>query len=422
MIQKPELGSVFEKRRELLMNRKIIRKIQVITGLLALALMMVGPCVSANAASAKLNKKTATVTVGKTVKLKIKNTGSKVKWTSSNKKVATVKKSGKYGAVVTGKKTGKATITAKVGSKKLKCKVTVKKKSSSTSNGSIALNKTYLSVKNGKSATLKVTGTTKSITSVSSSKSSVATVKKTGARTVKITGKKNGVSTIKVKIAGKILRCLVAVSNDLTNAEVEKKNKKVADKLSVTIQTSLTYKDVEQECRDNSNFPADIKTFDTATITITNNHNKSVKIVAASLDKYVWFGKSCEYGKISYGYSVRENNEEWPLYWFYAPTMRSEWMKTITVKPGETKSITYRIHKDISEYSQSYIEYVESKYGKGYLENKYSFSGITDKTNIEIQITDYPFETSNSYSKDSPGRVYYNYYPATNQLVTDWGV
>lgn len=107
------------------MDKKNRKKIQVITGLLAFALMMVVPSVSANAASAKLNKKTATVTVGKTVKLKVKNTGKAVKWTSSNKKVATVKKSGKYGAVVTGKKAGKTTITAKVGSKKLKCKVTV---------------------------------------------------------------------------------------------------------------------------------------------------------------------------------------------------------------------------------------------------------------------------------------------------------
>lgn len=114
------------------MNKKDRRKIRTLTGLLVLVLVVVGSFVSANAASAKLSKKKATVTVGKTVKLKVKNTGSKVKWTSSNKKVATVKKSGKYGAVVTGKKAGKATITAKVGKKKLKCKVAVKKKASAS--------------------------------------------------------------------------------------------------------------------------------------------------------------------------------------------------------------------------------------------------------------------------------------------------
>ena len=108
------------------MNKKERRKIRVLSGLLILVLAVAGSFVSANAASAKLNKKTATVVSGKTIKLKVKNTGSAVKWSSSNKKVATVKKSGKYGAVVTGKKVGNATITAKVGKKKLKCKITVK--------------------------------------------------------------------------------------------------------------------------------------------------------------------------------------------------------------------------------------------------------------------------------------------------------
>ena len=70
----------------------------------------------------KLNKKKATVKVGKSVKLKVKNTSKKVTWSSSNKKVAKVSKAGK----VTGVKAGKATIKAKVGGKTLKCKVTVK--------------------------------------------------------------------------------------------------------------------------------------------------------------------------------------------------------------------------------------------------------------------------------------------------------
>lgn len=72
----------------------------------------------------KLNKKKATITVGKTVKLKVKNKKKSVKWSTSNKKVATVSKSG----LVKGKKKGKATITAKTGGRKLKCKVTVKAK------------------------------------------------------------------------------------------------------------------------------------------------------------------------------------------------------------------------------------------------------------------------------------------------------
>lgn len=72
----------------------------------------------------KLNKTKATIRVGRSVKLKLKNAkAKKVKWSSSNKKVATVKK-----GLVTAKKKGKATITAKYKGKKYKAKITVKKK------------------------------------------------------------------------------------------------------------------------------------------------------------------------------------------------------------------------------------------------------------------------------------------------------
>lgn len=78
-------------------------------------------------AKPKLNKKKITVLVGSTKKLKIKNVrGKKVTWKTSNKKVATVKKAGKYAAVIKGKKSGKAIITAKIGKKKIKCRVNVK--------------------------------------------------------------------------------------------------------------------------------------------------------------------------------------------------------------------------------------------------------------------------------------------------------
>lgn len=67
---------------------------------------------------------TLNLTGAKTVTLKAMVTGSsqKVKWSSSNKKVATVSASGR----VTAKKAGKATITAVIGGKSAKCIVTVK--------------------------------------------------------------------------------------------------------------------------------------------------------------------------------------------------------------------------------------------------------------------------------------------------------
>lgn len=68
------------------------------------------------------NLKTASLFVGSSETFKVKTT-KKVKWSSSNKKVAAVSNAG----VVIGKKAGKATITAKVGSKKYNCKLTVNK-------------------------------------------------------------------------------------------------------------------------------------------------------------------------------------------------------------------------------------------------------------------------------------------------------
>lgn len=74
------------------------------------------------AASIKLNKSKKTIYEGATYKLKVSGTKKKVNWKSSNKSVAKVDSKGN----VTAKKNGTATITAKVGKKKLKCKVNVK--------------------------------------------------------------------------------------------------------------------------------------------------------------------------------------------------------------------------------------------------------------------------------------------------------
>ena len=98
------------------------------TKALALALSAVlmttltpGVNVEAAKKTVKLNKTKATVFVGDSFKLKLKNAKGKIKWSSSNKKVATVSKKGNVKAV----KAGKATITAKNSGKKYKCKVKV---------------------------------------------------------------------------------------------------------------------------------------------------------------------------------------------------------------------------------------------------------------------------------------------------------
>lgn len=73
----------------------------------------------------KLNKKKAVIRVGKTLKLKVKNTKKKIIWSSSKKKIASVNTKGKVKA----KKPGTVVIRAKVkGGDILKCRVTIKKK------------------------------------------------------------------------------------------------------------------------------------------------------------------------------------------------------------------------------------------------------------------------------------------------------
>lgn len=116
------------------MNRILFKKL-VTAIVLSLSMALTVPSVlplttdsnvvTVEAAKVKLSKKSATMLAGQKIKLKVKHKGKKsVKWSTSNKKVATVKK-----GVITATGKGKATITAKVGKKKLKCKIKVKKNS-----------------------------------------------------------------------------------------------------------------------------------------------------------------------------------------------------------------------------------------------------------------------------------------------------
>ncbi len=113
---------------------KLLKKFLLSTLLVVTTLVITGTAIpqvqeiyTVQAATVKLNTSKKTLKVGKKYTLKVKGTKKKVKWTSSNKKVATVNSKGK----VTAKKKGTATITAKVGNKKYKCKITVIKTTSS---------------------------------------------------------------------------------------------------------------------------------------------------------------------------------------------------------------------------------------------------------------------------------------------------
>lgn len=132
----------------------------------------------------------AKVTVGKKATLKftgLDKATSSVKWSTSNKKVATVSN-----GVVTGKKAGVATIKATVGKKSVSCVVAVSKKGTS-----LTLKKTSATVKVNKTVKIakKKIGSKDSIKSYKSSNKKVATVTNKGV----VKGKKKGTAVITVQ-------------------------------------------------------------------------------------------------------------------------------------------------------------------------------------------------------------------------------
>lgn len=105
----------------------------VLTAALLLGVSIPSSPAEAKAKAPKLSSKKISIKVGKKKTIKVKNTKKKVKWSiESGKKNITLSKKKKTSVVVKGKKSGSAVVLAKVGKKKLTCKVTVTKKASTT--------------------------------------------------------------------------------------------------------------------------------------------------------------------------------------------------------------------------------------------------------------------------------------------------
>lgn len=134
------------------------------------------------ASNVKISKKKATVIRDMTLQLKVKGTKKKAKWSSSNKSVAAVNKKGK----VTAKKAGKTTITAKIGKKKYKCKITVKNPTTTLSASSLTLTPgqqdILIASSNGKSNRVSWWTTHSSVASIDGD--GVVTAKQPGTTTI----------------------------------------------------------------------------------------------------------------------------------------------------------------------------------------------------------------------------------------------
>lgn len=103
-----------------------------------------------------------------------------------------------------------------------------------TTPAKVALNKTSLSLKSGKTAALKVTGTTAKA-AFKSSKKSIATVSSNG----KVTALKKGSATITATVAGKTLKCTVKVTS---SPKIKVAGKKFSAKKTYAVKKGKTLK------------------------------------------------------------------------------------------------------------------------------------------------------------------------------------
>ena len=162
-----------------------------------------GYAVTAEAAGkVALSSRKTSVAVGGSKTISLKNAKGKVKWSVAKKSVASIKANG-ASVKVKGKKAGTTTITAKIGKKTFRCKLTVK--------NAPKISKSSISLTKGNSYDLTVTGTA-SAPKWSTSNKKVAKIKKISARKYRVTAKSSGTATIKAKVNGKTLKCKVSVS------------------------------------------------------------------------------------------------------------------------------------------------------------------------------------------------------------------
>lgn len=173
------------------------RLLALISAVILMTTMLI-PAFQASAASVKLNKTKIVLVVGQTYNLKVSGTKKTPQWSSSNKKIVSVTKKG----VVKGLRKGTATITAKIGKKKYKCKVTVEAPKLSSTKKTVTAGTSFALKLNGTKRTVKWYTSNKKIATVSSK----GVVKTLRAGSVKITAKLGGKSyvcrlTVKAKPA-----------------------------------------------------------------------------------------------------------------------------------------------------------------------------------------------------------------------------
>ena len=273
----------------MLVKMKLLKKLSIIVLMASVLMSMPGVFTNLNIASTvqaatgiKINKTKKTLNVGKKYTLKITGTSKKVKWTSSNKKVATVNSKGK----VTAKKKGTATITAKVGGKKYKCKITVK---------NLHINKSNKTLNIGDGYSLKIVGTSKKV-KWKSSNSSIATVNSYG----RVIAKKAGTAVITGKVDNKKYKCNVVVKNIAFS--------------NVEVKTTILGEYLLAELKNNNDYAVDIRIDGTfydkkgKKICDSNIYNFALEAGSTSIGKFLCRKDGLPSTYSSYHLKLGENN------------------------------------------------------------------------------------------------------------------
>lgn len=149
----------------------------------------------------KLNKTKAFLIKGQALTLKLSGFKGKVIWSSSKPSIAAINSNGK----VTARKKGSAVITAKVGTNKYTCKITVQ---------TPTINKKSVTLTKGQKFTLKLKGTNQKI-KWSSSRKDIVSVNSKGIATAKKVGK----ATITATVLNKKYKCNITVKAKQTDSK-----------------------------------------------------------------------------------------------------------------------------------------------------------------------------------------------------------
>lgn len=296
-------------------------------------------------AAPRLNYKKVTLVQGKKKKLKVRNLRRrrKVKWYSTKKSVATVNKKG----VVKAKKKGKAYIVAKVGKKKYRCRVIVKKK---------------VSKKKTKKSKKPVGNTKKQLTYYQGALEFPGAMK-VGEKVDLINynsdynvNKKYRISNnvrakyfkwyVKNKSIVSVNKYGIAVAKKIGSTKVSCRYMTEDGTWRMSKSATVIVKDMGDVniSYTTSSSTGDKDTFDTITCTVKNNSNSIIE-----------FNRRL-YGNTGYWYHFKNNVD-----------------KRISIAPGETKIISYKVYAYMDKIWNTEVPYDGSLYIKDFLFIEFPF-------------------------------------------------